>query len=199
MLLDGQCLGGQEPDALEDPVAARAVVLDQRLGDERRDVGRAGAGHRRRRLERESAGERRERAKGPYQFGRQPLEAPSDRSVERLVAQHVGATTRHQQRKPLVEVGSQVDHIERGRGRGRQFERERHTVQAAAHLLDRGPVGVVDREAGHRRLGARCEQLHRSREREHTDGDDGLAVDAQRLLAGGEEPRVGCAARDGIE
>jgi hypothetical protein len=115
---------------------------------------------------------------------------PLDGRPQRLVAFDGRTPSPGQETETLVEVTRDLHGCHRRHASSRQLQRQRHPVEAPAHLENPGDVGVVHREAGPGIHGARHEQLHRLarrpltgvvREGQRSHTQDPLTVERERL------------------
>ena len=158
------------------------------------------------RLERESAHEYTELAEQALLGRRQQVIAPGDRRPQRLLpfGQVPGAARK--QGQAALQPRQQADGREYRQAGGRELQRQRQPVQAAADLGHRRRVGFgqlkvgpgVTRagdEEGDRRNGRERAQVNggaRLRQRERRDGHHSLIPDTQRLTTGRQhlQPRA---------
>src|SRR6185369_16193238 len=151
-----------------------------------------------RRLEGESAGEHAELAKQALLDRLHQVIAPGDRRAQRLLPFGQVPRAAGQQRQAVLQPREQARRREHRQAGGRELERQRQPVQAAAYLGYGGCVGFGQLEAGlgvvsagdeegDRRHGSERVQIDASaplRQRERGDSDYFLAADAQRPTAG---------------
>lgn len=160
-------------------------------------VGLLGAEHRDRGRQRPAAGERRHRLEELPLLGAEQLVAPVQRGVDGLLAKRRGAAAAGQDARRGVQLVRDLldgQHVDPG---GRQLQRQRDTLHAAAHPADLAQpvVARVDAVRG----GAGEEHADgvgvadlvdggpRRRHRQRLHLPDHLAGGAQQLAAGGDE------------
>jgi hypothetical protein len=203
------------PDRLELPVAAIRGRGQQGLGFEVGErveqVGRADpAAHAYggRRREVEPAGEHGEPPEhGPLGGGEQPV-APVDRGVQAVLPARRPAAGRGEQVETVFEVGEELVRRQRAEAPGGQLDGQRETVEMDADGGDGGPGGGGELETGQDgprpvqeqpdgvgpQQGGPFDRSVQVWYRQRFEDDDGLALDLQRLPAGGEDAQPGAAA-----
>ena len=115
------------------------------------------------------------------------LVAPLDRRPQRLLALGQVAPAGGEERQPVLQPAEQLVRLEHLHPGGRQLDRERQAVEAAADL---GQPAVVAAEARQHGLRPLPEELDRRRLRERRERELALARDPERLAARGEDAQV---------
>ena len=211
----GQVRGGVRAGGFQQPVIdafAAHLDADQRF---RRQVGQRvihiaachGAGRR----QPEAALEHAEGLQHAALLVVEQAMAPVQRGAQGLMAQRRIARTAHQQAKAVVELVPQAVQAEVADAPGRQLQRQRNAVQAAADLGGHRQVGVAQHETIIDGCAALAKQLQRrviaqgrigrraqGRQFQRRQTLQLLARDAQRLAAGSQQLQRGRALEQGI-
>jgi hypothetical protein len=166
-----QLLGAVLADRLEQPVAHRAAGVlgdDQALVDQRshqvENVQRVSAlagAHGLRGRQVEPAREHRQPQQRLALRRIQQAERPVHGRLQRLLAWHGVPAAAGEQPEPLVQSFGDLRERHRGQARGRQLQRERHSVKATAERGDQRGGRCIEGEAGIVHLSALGEQPDR--------------------------------------
>ena len=192
---------GEGADAVEQPVAYGPVGpdfgIDQRSVDESADDVEHGCRGDAERTEdvfrggeRCAAGEARQGPQSTLVVGEQQLVAPPDRRGQRAAAFGATAGRVAEQRETVVESPRDLLYRQGLDPGGGELDGQRQPVEGSADRLDDGGGLLVEHEPGAQLCGAGGEQRDRVGDRERFEGIDGLAVEPQRKLAGGEDAQV---------
>ena len=195
-----ELLQAERPDTVQHAVAqlalGRGIHQDQRAVDQpAQHVDHRGARQPQRRQhglggpERSAAGEAGQRPEPALVIGEQQVVAPADRRAEGALPGGPAAGGIAQQGEPIVDPARDLrhrEHLDPGR---RQLDRQRQSVERLAEGLDRGAGALIMVVAGSLLSGPSCEQGDRVGEAERGERVHDLPVEAERHLAGGEDPQ----------
>jgi hypothetical protein len=190
---------GEGADAVQEPVAGGAVLggLDAQhgpVGEPADHVDRRAAGNAQRgedmlgRGQGRPAGEAGQRPEASLVVGEQQVVAPGDGGGEGAASFGAPAGGVLEQREAVVEAPGDLPHRQRLDPGGGQLDRQGQAVEGPADGLDGGGGVVVEREPPARPGRAVGEQRHRVGQGQRVQRIQGLAVDPERCLAGGEDP-----------
>ncbi len=185
------------PSRFKQTIARRLagqIDRDERLVDERREqrerVGRCNIVARTDRCDALERKGDREDTQPPEQglFLRvEQVVAPVDDTAHRPVTRRCEAVATRKYREPVFDPARQFRDRHRPRARRGEFDRERETVEPAAHLGDQRRVVAIGAEVRVGCAGPLDEERDRSSQRKRRDPIDVLAADVERLATGRDD------------
>ena len=185
----GEALACELADRLEHREPAVSLA-DEALVDERGERLQVAVADSLRRLERPAAGEDREARQSLLLMLLEQVVAPGDRRPQRLLSLGSIPGATREEREPLLQPREQGIRRQDLDARGRQLDRERQAVEAAADLGD----GAVGREVGPDGPGALVEEGDGVVVRQRRNRILLLQRQAERLAARREQLEVARAA-----